>query len=138
MSDANVDFDAATLARAVENLSQYEIDQLPFGVVLLDRKGTIRFYSETEQRQSGYGPGSPLGQNFYEASRCMGGDEFRGRVMRAMETGPVDIEIGWRGDFADPDRSLRIRVQSASDGGIWLFIERDAESAGAAKRQAMH
>jgi hypothetical protein len=37
----------------------------------------------------------------------------------------VDIEIGWTGDFDDPERDIRIRVMSASDGGLWLFMNRD-------------
>ena len=43
-----------------------------------------------------------------------------------MEAGPVNLEMGWPGDFGDPTRELRIRVQSSRNGGVWLFIERDA------------
>ena len=42
-----------------------------------------------------------------------------------MDAGPVDLEIGWPGDFGDPRRELRIRVQSSQNGGLWLFIVRD-------------
>jgi hypothetical protein len=35
------------------------------------------------------------------------------------------VEIGWPGDYGDPGRELRIRVQSSRNGGLWLFIERD-------------
>jgi hypothetical protein len=38
-------------------------------------------------------------------------DAFRGRIERTMEQGPVDLEIGWPGDYGDPQRELRIRVQ---------------------------
>ena len=55
----------------------------------------------------------------------MGSDNFRGRVTRAMEQGPVDLEFGWPGDFGDSKRELRIRVQSSRSGGVWMFIERD-------------
>ena len=121
---ATIDFDAPDLAASVEQLTQFELDQLPFGVILLDGEGTVLFYSETEARQSGYGA-LPLGQNLFEVSRCLGSDDFRGRIMRAREAGPVDLEIGWPGDYDDPTRELRIRVQSARQGGLWLFIDRD-------------
>jgi hypothetical protein len=53
--------------------------------------------------------------------------------MRALEEGPVDLEFGWKGDFSDPKRDLRIRVQSSRQGGIWILVERDpAASASAA------
>jgi photoactive yellow protein len=122
---ATVDFDAPDLARRIEELSQSELDRLPFGVILLDRQGTVLFYSQAEARQSGYGK-LPLGQNLFELSSCMGSDNFRGRITRAQEQGPVDLEFGWSGDFADPKRDLRIRVQSARQGGVWIMIERDS------------
>jgi photoactive yellow protein len=120
-----IDFNSPNLASRVEQMSQEELDRLPFGVILLDREGTVVFYSKTEGRLSGYAPRSPLGQNFYEVSRCMDSDDFRGRITRAMENGRVDLEIGWHGDFSDPNRDLRIRVQSCRNGGVWIFIDRD-------------
>jgi photoactive yellow protein len=119
-----VDFNARDLAARLEQLPQAELDRLPFGVILLDREGIVRFYSQTEARQSGYGA-LPLGRNLFTVSRCLGSDDFHGRITRAMESGPVDIEFAWSGDFADPKREMRIRVQSARGGGIWIMVERD-------------
>jgi photoactive yellow protein len=130
MGQVLVDFDAPDLAARVEQLSDAERDALPFGVIHLDRDGTVLFYSATEARLSG-NPNSPKGQNFYALSRCMGGDNFRGRIARALEEGAVDLEIAWPGDYGDPNRELRIRVQSAHDGGVWLCIERDPTPAAA-------
>jgi photoactive yellow protein len=124
MPAANIDFNAPDLAARIEQVSQFERDNLPFGVILLDRDGTVLFYSATEARLSGYG-GVPVGQNLFDISRCMNGDDFRGRLTRAMEEGPVDLEFGWPGDYGDPSRELRIRIQSSRKGGVWMFIERD-------------
>jgi photoactive yellow protein len=98
-----VRFDAVDLARQIETLSQYQLDTLSFGVILIDRDGTIVFYSQTEARQSGYGE-IPIGRNMFEISPCMSNNDFRGRIKRAMDEGPVDLEFGWAGDFADPTR----------------------------------
>ncbi len=122
-----VQFDANNLAEQIEQLSQYELDCLPFGVILLDRDGTIVFYSVTEAQKSGYGK-IPIGQNLFEISPCMASNDFRGRIKRAMDEGPVDLEFGWAGDFADPNRDLRLRVISSSNNGIWIFVERDRMS----------
>jgi photoactive yellow protein len=124
MANATIDFNAHNLGARIETLTQHEIDQLPFGVIRLNPEGMVLFYSATEARLSGYGQ-NPLGKNLFEISSCMGSDDFRGRIMRAMEEGPVDLEFGWPGDFGNPDRELRIRVQSARPAGIWIFIERD-------------
>jgi photoactive yellow protein len=119
------DFDAADLAARLEELSQADLDRLPFGVILIDRDGTVKFYSETEARQSGYGK-LPLGQNLFALSPCLSSDDFGGRITRAMEAGPVDFEFGWVGDLADPKRDIRIRVQSSRRGGVWIMMQRDS------------
>ncbi len=124
-----IDFDAPDLAGDIERLSQYDLDNLPFGVILLDAEGIVLFYSETEARESGYGS-RPLGRNLFELSCCFGSDDFRDRVRRAQDEGKVDLEFAWPRDYGNPQSELRIRVQSAQRGGLWLFIERD-KAAGA-------
>lgn len=122
-----VQFDARDLVDQIEQLSQHELDHLPFGVILVDREGVVMFYSKTEALQSGYGK-IPLGRNLYEISPCMAANDFRGRINRALEEGAVDLEFGWAGDFADRTRDLRLRVMSSNTDGVWIFIERDGTS----------
>src|SRR5271166_5271934 len=124
MAKTAIDFDAPDLVIRAETASQFELDHLPFGVILLDRDGTVMFYSETEAHQSGYGK-VPLGQNLFAISTCFASDDFRGRIERAREQGQVNLDIGWVCDYNNPHRELRIRVQSARNDGLWLFIERD-------------
>ena len=124
MPDIEVDFEAPDLAARIEQLSQYELDHLPFGVILLDAEGIVLFYSETEARQSGYGS-RPIGLNFFEISRCAGKNDFHVRIVRAQEAGRVDLEFALPGDYDDPTREVRVRVQSARKGGVWMFMQRD-------------
>jgi photoactive yellow protein len=124
MTAVNVDFNALDLAAHIETLSQHALDNLPFGVVRLDREGTILFYSATEERLSGYGM-DPLGRNFFSYGECVGVADLRRRIMEAMENGRVDLEFGWSTEKTDVQRDLRIRVQSARSGGVWLFFDRD-------------
>ena len=127
MQAGSIQFDAGNLVEQIEQLSQRELDSLPFGVILLDRDGTVKFYSQTEARQSGYGE-IPIGRNLFDISPCMASNDFRGRIKRAMDEGPVDLEFGWAGDFADASRDLRLRVVSSSDNDIWIFVDRDRMS----------
>ena len=124
MANASIDFDAPDIAARAERASLFELDHLPFGVIRMTRDGTVQFFSATEARLSGYGE-IPLGNNLFAISSCLGSDAVRGRIERALESGPVDLEIGWPGDFGDPQHEPRIRVQSSCNGGLWLFIERD-------------
>ena len=124
MAEATVDYDAPDLAARVEQLGQDQLDHLPFGAVRLDAEGVVTFYSETEKRQSGYAD-IPLGRNFFDIARCAGKGDMRARIATAQEQGKVDLEFALAGDYGDPTRGVRVRVQSARQGGVWMFMQRD-------------
>jgi len=127
---ARVDFDALDLAAQLDALSDAERDELPFGVILLDREGIVRFYSKTEARISKY-QGQKIGVNFFDLAKRVSKDELWNSIQRAMEAGKVDLDFGWAGDHTDPKKQFRLRVQSAKKGGVWLAFERDPEQPGA-------
>jgi hypothetical protein len=54
----------------------------------------------------------------------MNNEYFKGRIDRARANGTLDIRFSFTGDFNDKDRELNVRVQSAADGGTWVFIHR--------------
>lgn len=54
---------------------------------------------------------------------------FKGRIDKAMKSGTLDIEFTFVGDFSDRNRELHVRVQSATDGGVWIFHHRAATGA---------
>ena len=124
MPDVTVDFEAPYLAARIERLSQSQIHQLSFGAILLDAEGVVLFYSAAERRLSGY-PGEAVGRNFFEIARCFGKVDLRAQIMRALEEGRVDLEFALAGDYDDATREMRARVQSARQGGVWLFLQRD-------------
>jgi photoactive yellow protein len=126
MTADDVDFDMADLAAAMNGLTSDEIDTLPFGVIAVDRFGTVLLYNRTELAQSGYTGRGPVGHDFFKIG-SFGGKAFRNRIEEARQLGKVDLEIGWFGDYSDPGRSLRIRVQSGAGGRLWLFIQRDPD-----------
>lgn len=126
MTTDGIDFDVADLAAAMSGLTSEEIDALPFGVIAIDRFGTVLLYNRTELAQSGYAGGGPVGQDLFKIG-SFGGKAFRNRIEEARQLGKVDLEIGWFGDYSDPGRSLRIRVQSGAGGRLWLFIQRDPD-----------
>lgn len=118
-------FDDLELARSVEALSAAAIDTLPFGVIRLDASGKVVLFSATEARLSGYGDRPAIGLSFFtEVAPCLSGPEYKGRIDAAITSGRVDIEMGCAGDFKDPDGEYRVRILSASDGGLWIFHQR--------------
>ena len=120
------DFEDPELARKVEALPGPQVDELPYGAIRLDPQGIVQVYSETERRLSGSAEHRRLGLDFFaEIAPCMDTPTFRGRIERARASGQLDLEFGYVGDFADRERELTVRVQSATDGGIWIFMRRE-------------
>ncbi len=118
-------FDTPKLAEAIEALSADEIDQLPFGVIGLDPQGVVRVYNKTEAKLSGYGTKPSQGKVFFtDMAPCMDNGYFKGRIEKARAAGTLDITFTFVGDFSDRNRELTVRVQSARDGGIWIFHHR--------------
>ena len=119
------DFDEPRLAEAVERLDRHQTDTLPFGAVRLDADGKVVFFSKSEERLSGFRK-QPLGLSFFsEIAPCMNNPAFLGRIERALAAGRLDIRFGHIGDFHDGDKELDVRVQSASGGGFWIFLQRE-------------
>ncbi len=121
-----VTFDMPGLARAVEALAPHAVDALPFGAIRLDEDGRVVTFNQTERNRGGSGTLSRLGRDFFtEIAPCMDTPEFRGRVERARASGTLDLAFTHIGDFADRERELTVRVQSASGGGTWIFQRRE-------------
>jgi photoactive yellow protein len=120
------DYDLAKLAKAVEALSEAQIDSLPFGAIRLTSEGIVEYYSNAERRLSGSGAHKRVGLHFFqEIAPCMNNDQYRGRIDQAIARGTLDLEFTHIGDFEDRERELTVRVQSSSEGGYWIFMRRD-------------
>jgi photoactive yellow protein len=124
MQPEAIRIDNPRVVEQLEKLSEQELDDLPFGVIRIDSAGEVLFYSKTEARLSGYGQ-IPTSRNMFELSSCLGSDDFRGRIERAIEQGPVNLDIGWSGDFTSPKRDLRFYIRSSTPNDIWILVERD-------------
>ena len=119
-------YDSDHAARQLEAMSAQAIDALPFGVIRLDREGLVKLYSTPEAEQSGFTHRPALGLDFFEqVAPCMNTPMMKGLIEQAWRDQTLDIEIGWVGDLNDPNRAYAIRALSASDGGVWLMLNRD-------------
>lgn len=123
-------FDEPKLAAAVEALTDEQRDALPFGAIGLDPAGIVRVYSNRERALSGNLKKPVIGKTFFtDIAPCMNNGYFLGRIEKARAAGTLDIAFAFTGDYSDRDRELRVRVQSASDGGTWIFMQRPVVAA---------
>jgi photoactive yellow protein len=113
------------LAEKVEKLSIQAVNALPFGAIRVDAIGDVTYYSDVERRLSGSGDHPRMGLNFFhDIAPCMDNPHYRGRIEQAIARGTLDLEFTHIGDFEDRERELIVRIQSSSDGGYWIFMQR--------------
>jgi len=118
-------FDDPQLRAKLDSMSEAELNGLPFGVVKLDERLRVRFFSETEARLSGFGLRPTRALSFFDdVAPCMAKSGLRAAAERALADGTLDLELGHTGDFEDPKRLMRCRIVSAKGGGLWFAIAR--------------
>jgi photoactive yellow protein len=125
MTHSVPDFETPHLAEAIERMTRETIDNLPFGVIRLDAGGKVVFYSDAERRLSGYSKDVLDRPFFAEIAPCMNNAFFKRRIDDALAKGTLNMTFDHIGDFDDAAKALRVRVQSASVGGCWLFLQRE-------------
>ena len=87
MSESFKSFDLAK-ASAVDN-----IDELPFGVIVVDRKGTILEYNRYESDMTGFSRERVLDRNFFhDVAPCTAIKEFEGRFGEFLTSHDTSIE----------------------------------------------
>jgi photoactive yellow protein len=85
-------FDPAQLERASE-LTGDQLDGLPFGVIAVDRKGTIIEYNAYESSLSGFRREQVLGRNFFhDVAPCTAIKDFEGRFEAWLDSHETSIE----------------------------------------------
>lgn len=67
------------ITTGIPGLSIDALNKLPFGVIHLNRDGTILSFNEAEERSSGRTKDNMIGRNFFEVAPCADIKEFRGR-----------------------------------------------------------
>ena len=117
-----LDLDRPDLAQAIEQLSEEEINTLPFGVVRLDAAGAVVFYSAYERWQTGLRTEAISRSFFAEIAPCLDTPRFRGRIEQALAQGRLDIAFDYTADLPSgaQDVDQHMRIVSASAGGCWI------------------
>lgn len=94
------------------HLSPQEADTLPYGLIMLDRAGTVIAYNEAESRLSGLDPQRVLGRNFFaDVAPCTRVREFAGLYRQMVETGaPTSVQFDFLFRFGHGEQPVSIQM----------------------------
>jgi photoactive yellow protein len=121
-----VGFGKDDIDNVLSRLSTKEVDQLAFGAVQLDAKGTILQYNAAEAGITGRDAKAVLGKNFFrEVAPCTSTPTFKGLFDRGVREGNLNTMFEYVFDYNMSPTKVKIHMKKAiSDDSYWIFVKR--------------
>jgi photoactive yellow protein len=121
-----VGFGKDDIENVLAKLPAREIDQLAFGAVQLDGKGTILAYNAAEASITGRDAQEVIGKNFFrDVAPCTGTPAFKGVFDRGVREGNLNTMFEYVFDYNMAPTKVKIHMKKAiSDGTYWIFVKR--------------
>lgn len=110
----------------LEQMSREEVDDLPYGFIVLDGEGTVLLYNRYEARMSRVPPERVLGRNFFrEIAPCTRVDAFFGRFQALAEAPPGSTErFAFRFHFLHGAQDVLIQLCRAPADRVFMTVHR--------------
>lgn len=110
----------------IEEMSEGELNELPFGAIQLDEQGRILRYNQTEAELSGRDAEAVIGKHFFEeVAPCTNVREFAGRFKEGFADQSLNAVFPYRFDFEMTPTDVWIRLfYSKSTQSAWVFVSR--------------
>lgn len=110
--------------RGVPDLSESELDALPFGVIVLSEDGTVLAYNRAEGELAGRKPEEVVGRHFFtDVAPCTAVQDFQGAFQAFCEG--EDASKTFRFTFRFPSGSVRVQI---------LFLHKEGGAAVAVRK----
>lgn len=103
-----------------------QLDDLAFGAVQLDAKGTIISYNQAEGEITGRDPDDVKGKNFFtEVAPCTNTDEFFGKFKEGVASGNLNNLFEYVFDYQMAPTKVQVHMKKALQGdSYWVFVKR--------------
>lgn len=101
------------IENVLAKMSPKAIDELAFGVVLVDRNGTILEYNAAEGDITGRDPKAVLQRNFFtEVAPCTNRKEFYGKFLEGVKGGRLNVLFDYTFDYKMKPTHVKVHMLS--------------------------
>ncbi len=110
---------------SLSRMTSEEIDRLPFGVIKINRSGTILQFNAKEAELTTLAPKNIIGRNFFrDIAPCTNRREFLGRFADGVKNGNLDVTFNYLFDFRMRPRHVKVHLKkSYHDDNYWILVE---------------
>lgn len=107
------------------SLSSKELNDLPYGAILLNKSGNIIFYNSYEEKISGRIASKVVGRHFFNAvAPCTNVAPFRSSYDEIMAGTIEEADLDFIFTFSPP-MHVRIKMMSNRDNDtVWILVYR--------------
>ena len=121
-----VTFDKSDIENVLKNMSDTQIDELPFGAIELDSSGRIVRYSVVEGAITGRDPEAVIGQNFFtDVAPCTDTPRFRGAFDEGVRAGKLETMFEYVFDYQMKPTKVKVHMRKGLVGDTyWVFVKR--------------
>jgi len=113
--------------RAINSVSQKELDSLPYGVIQVDAEGVVLRYNAFEAGLSGLSKQKVVGKNFFtQIAPCTDLQEFRGRFRKGIAEGKLQCTFRYHFAFQKNPRDVTVTLfYNQADRSVWILVQAD-------------
>lgn len=114
-------FNDPTLTGMLDGASEADLDQLPFGVVGLDKEGRVDRYNMHEERSSGLARDQVVGRHFFfDVAPCMNNY----LVAERLEESALDVTMPYVLTFRMRPTPVQLRLIRTQAARRWVLVSR--------------
>ncbi len=108
-------------------LTETELDDLPVGMIQLDREGRVLKFNQTESELARVQKGDAIGKSFFdEVAPCTKVQEFHGKFLEGMEKRDLHTMFNYEFRFRDGRRKDVVisMFYSKNTDTVWVLVQR--------------
>lgn len=111
--------------RTLQGLSREQLDDLPYGVIRVDRDGLVLAYNRTEADLAGKVADDVVGRNFFtDVAPCTDVREFSGRFRQAFERGEMRESFPFVFQLATGPLYVTISFcRAPGEDSAWILVD---------------
>ena len=121
-----VGFGKEDIDNVLAKMTAREVDQLAFGAVQLDAKGTVLQYNAAEASITGRSQKDVIGKNFFsDVAPCTSTPAFKGQFDKGVREGNLNTMFEYVFDYKMAPTKVKIHMKKAISGdSYWIFVKR--------------
>lgn len=121
-------YEGAEVGAQLESMPAQERDNLPYGIIKLDERGTILEYNTTESIITGRNQSDVLGKNFFsDVAPCTKTPQFFGKFEEAFEKQFLNTVFDYLFDYQMAPVRVKIHMiyaKVSGNGYVWVIVKR--------------